>query len=270
VSSFVFPLSYAIWNVQVRWLVRRRLPNADVYTIDATAELDEVAFDQLRDSALSHVSRITMFRLFLPALFPCLNKMLWLDLDLLVLAPLRPLWETQLTRGRGKCGMMARDSPVQEQNVDWFVGTDLPESTYLLFEAGRHAFNAGVLLMDLDYLRRPSRSLQSFVMHVLQNTTGYGINDQTILNLFCRGLHEKLAPKWNAMSNHRGDVDADFMMGQNNATRAAILHFASTPKPWDAHPRGAVLRRQTRPREAHRERFRLFTETYHGALTQLS
>jgi hypothetical protein len=72
-------------------------------------------------SPLKHVSAATMSRLGLPSLFPDLKRVIYLDVDVLVLDSLRPLMEVELT----STGVAARSS--LEPNVinTWLKKTNV-------------------------------------------------------------------------------------------------------------------------------------------------
>jgi lipopolysaccharide biosynthesis glycosyltransferase len=78
------------------------------------------------------------------------------------------------------------------------------------------SFNAGVLLLDLDRMRR-----DDFSRHAIPLVENYAMNDQDALNVYARFNRIELSVDWNAVPN------------QDPTDSAKILHFAGSIKPWD-------------------------------------
>src|SRR5436309_3130665 len=87
------------------------------------------------------MGKVTWYRIFAPNLLPDLDRVLFLDLDIIVLSPLRGLWDTEL--GDHYLGAVTNVlSPIDGKRL---VKAGFDPRTY---------FNAGVMLLDLARMRR--------------------------------------------------------------------------------------------------------------------
>ncbi|KAI0750679.1 glycosyl transferase [Daedaleopsis nitida] len=109
------------------------------------------------------------------------ERVLYLDADVLVCGDLTELWETDLG---GKLLAAATD-------VGWPMGYDGDAELGLV---GVPYFNAGVLLVDLAAIRSRMSDLQQLGRRTEYST----FRDQDALNLLCRGEWHPLSLKWNA------------------------------------------------------------------------
>jgi len=206
----------------VRALMRRNLAAGSiVHTISvegALAQQEGTAETHL----LKHVSRVTMVRLLLPKLLPCVQKTLWIDLDALVVAPLAPLFAIQPA---APCGIAGRQSVV-EHYLGRYQGPDKEVIAPTL--ENLVTFNAGVVIMDLDILRNDS----AYERTVQKIAFDYGNDDQVTLNMWCQGAYTKLDPKWNVFNN-MGGLDTTLELGE---ALWGIVHYAGSLKPWSTPP----------------------------------
>ena len=152
-----------------------------------------------------------------------LHRVLYLDPDVLVLNPLRPLWETPLegclfaaASHTGRTGLMDNINQVR-------LGT---ECRY---------FNSGVLLIDLDEARRQIRP-EAVFRYAEEKGRALLLPDQDILNALygdqTRELDDALwnydARNYNTYLLRSGGVcDMDWVM-----RHTGILHFCGRSKPW--------------------------------------
>lgn len=172
---------------------------------------------------LAHTSVSTLDRLRLPELLPTLPRVLYLDLDLVVLGDLAPLWSLDL-RGYALAAKPST-SPGTRYGVQMIyqaLGALPPEQARArrleLHACGPMcfpAFNAGVLLLDLDRLRRDGA-----VPRLLDFVHRCAMNDQDALNAWVRGDYLRLGTEWNAAPR------------QDPTANARIVHFVGPVKPW--------------------------------------
>ncbi|MFL5845931.1 MAG: glycosyltransferase family 8 protein [Solirubrobacteraceae bacterium] len=182
------------------------------------------------------------YRILLPELLPDVERVLYLDVDTLALEPVAPLWELDLAGH-----LVAAVTNVFET----WRGT---EHTDALGLAQSDYFNSGVLLLNLDEMRRAGavgelrRVAAERAEHLLWP-------DQDVLNLVLGPRRLMLAPRWNAMNSvllfdHAADVlGADAV--REARERPAIRHFEGpgANKPWVRGSRGLPHRADYR---AHR------------------
>ena len=189
---------------------------------------------------LQQVSRVTMARLLLPKLLPCVRKTLWIDVDALAVAPLAPLFAVQPA---APCGVAGRKSIISSYLVVSYVGPDKDSIKHKLRDTV--TFNAGVVVMDLDILRGQP-GYESTVDRIANR---YGNDDQVALNMWCMksGGYTQLDPKWNIFNNmaHRGGQENDPELDKPR-TEWGIVHYAGSWKPWDDGTDGHVGKEEGR------------------------
>ena len=140
----------------------------------------------------SHVSKACMIKLLLPEIFPNLPNLLVLDCDTLTVADLHEL-EGQLQDDTPLAGV--RDAAVILSQ--YFQKQILPmthTSDYV---------NAGVLYMNLEYLRR--NHCISSMMELANRHTNFIYSEQDILNIMFAGKIQILPPRFNVMRKFSSD-----------------------------------------------------------------
>ncbi len=164
------------------------------------------------------------YRLLAPLLLSSnLSRILYLDPDILVINPIRPLWETDMKGNlfaaashQGKTELINGVNQVR-------LGTD---SKY---------YNSGVLLIDLERGRKEIISKQIFE-YVNEHGKGLLLPDQDILNaLYGDRILELDDALWNYDARNystylllsAGVYDIDWVV-----SHTSILHFCGKSKPW--------------------------------------
>ena len=164
------------------------------------------------------------YRVFLPELLSTLDRILYLDGDLLVLDSLRELWATDLS----DCYVAAVTNIFQPDHLHHVENLGLPDpSAY---------FNSGVLLMNLDALRRDDCA-QSLLTYARANAERLRCPDQDVLNVVLGERRLALHPRWNCMTSVLRFPQARAIFGDAvDEARAdpAIRHFEGpgANKPW--------------------------------------
>lgn len=178
--------------------------------------------------------RTAMLRLLLPELIPDISRVLYLDADTMVVEPLDELWNTTLG-----------DSPIAAVNnvVDPALHSRL--SSIGLADP-KSVFNTGVVLIDLEAVRRESAFARAIRFIADGRASGLWWPDQDALNVVFAGRWKRLHPRWNAMNSLWTWPDwAAEVFGEAALHEArenpAILHFEgpSIRKPWhflSSHP----------------------------------
>lgn len=185
-----------------------------------------------KDKGLSHISKATYYRLMISDLLPEVEKVIYLDCDIVVNGSLKELWETDMTN-------YAIAAVLQ-------IGHGF-EAERLGYPMSYGYFNAGVNMLNLKYFREYGVK-EALFQYAEQNADKLLYNDQDILNavLYDKCLH--LLPMWNMTSmaydpnlKHRGDIKNgkvinDFRVEKNNIKQykndPIVLHYVSKPKPW--------------------------------------
>lgn len=164
------------------------------------------------------------YRLLAAHLLPAsVKRILYLDPDVLVINPIRPLWETDL---QGNLFAAAAHTGK----------TDLSKNVNQLRLGTEHDYyNSGVLLMDLERARRVI-CLETVFRYVQQHRKELVLPDQDVLNAL---YSDQILPLedvlWNYDARHYsnylfrsgGQWDMAWVM-----QHTAILHFCGKEKPW--------------------------------------
>lgn len=136
-----------------------------------------------------YYTKATYYRMFIPNLFPQYNKAIYLDSDLLVLGDISELYNIELGT---KLVAAAPDDVIQNSEIF---------STYVERVVGiakhENYFNAGVLLMNLDEMRK--FDFQSKFMYLLETVKYTIVQDEDYLNRICKGRTKILSKIWNRM-----------------------------------------------------------------------
>ena len=193
--------------------------------------LPSVSFIQLDEEMLSgfpvfgHISLATYFRLLLPAALPhAVDKVLYLDSDLIVVDSLRNLWESELDGNS--------ISAVEDHNQEF-------ERNRLGLTEGSLVFNAGVILIDLARWRREN-ILATGLEFARTHPERIKHWDQDVLNSLLEARWLPLDWRYNALPHlwmQSEYADASTSLGrQAEAARAspAVIHLAGSgvAKPW--------------------------------------
>ena len=171
------------------------------------------------------ISIVTFYRCFLSSILPAdIAKVLYLDSDILVLAPLDELWNTSLEN-------IAVAAVADDLKIN------LKHCNRLKYDLSYNYFNAGVLLLNLDYWRKyhiEDKCNEYYLAH--QDQIVY--NDQDLLNGLLYDQKVLVDLKWNVQENayrlpkQEGE---EFSSYQKNAIlHPFILHYSSR-KPWQYH-----------------------------------
>ncbi len=173
---------------------------------------------------------ITYARLLIgDVLPPSVDRVLWLDGDLIVTRDIDELWSLEI--GGGIL------SAVQDMTVP-YAGSDFGIAPYKMLGLPALApyFNAGVMLIDLAAWRRDTIREQALA-YLRTHSHAIALWDQEALNVAVRGRWTAIDPRWNVIASVSGrrffrprHLDDD--QYQRAGADPWILHFAGTWKPW--------------------------------------
>lgn len=179
---------------------------------------------QLPDMLARGITRTMWLRIFLPELLQDEPRVLYLDCDVLALDTLEPLWDTDL--GDAYAGAVSNVWEPWNLGHPQRVGID-----------PREYFNSGVLLLDLEAMRRDAITEQ-IVEYATARATELVWPDQDALNAVLGPGHVHLHPRWNAMNSVLTFDEAVEVFGAERLAEArarpALRHFEgpSVNKPW--------------------------------------
>jgi len=175
--------------------------------------------------ATGFTRKATWYRIFVPDLLPQLDRILFLDADLLAVDSLGPLWETDVSTH-----YLAAVTNV-------FQADHLFRAAELDFSWPQEYFNAGVMLLNLELMRREgcSEALREYGVAHAQDLM---FRDQDALNVVLAGRRLQLHPRWNSMNSFEAFPWSAYVFGVRGVDEArrnpAIRHFEgpSSNKPW--------------------------------------
>jgi UDP-glucose/galactose:(glucosyl)LPS alpha-1,2-glucosyl/galactosyltransferase len=171
-------------------------------------DLERLSRLKTKTQTVTHLTTAAYYRVLLPhILSPDIDRVVYLDSDTIVLADIRALLDVDL--GTAVVG----------------AALDLGSTAMAAKRGLARYVNSGVMLMDLrgwrqgDYVDR----CLDFALH---NPEKISYGDQCAINAVCADAIHVLDPCWNrfVLSQTRSD----------DASGAAILHFITGDKPWQA------------------------------------
>lgn len=169
-----------------------------------------------------HVSICTYYRLLISDLLPSsLRKVIYLDVDVVVLGDIGELWNQELNS--------VAIGAVPEAGFTVADPSGLAMYKELGLRPDAVIFNAGVLLCNLDIWRQMHAGSQ-IVTFIKRYAGQLKYWDQDILNgVFCNSW-VAIDNKWNFLVNHEWQGDITSLV--EDKQRVSIIHFASAFKPW--------------------------------------
>jgi lipopolysaccharide biosynthesis glycosyltransferase len=210
-----------------------RLLSAAGATFDVNLDAPETAHGLPFISPYGTDSTAAYRRIFLDALYPQLERMIYLDADVMVRGDLGALWQTDLG------GL-----PAGAVSDPWWAAK--PERAALFPEG---YFNSGVLLQDLVAWRRGGIAARiAEYVRAWKSGNRIGLSGdaadlteiwgfQTEMNAALSRLWRALPPRWNASLFHAerqlDDEAARSAQLQQARDDPAVLHFMGHEKPWE-------------------------------------
>ncbi len=170
-----------------------------------------------------HVNVSTYYRIAVPRLLSELDKVIYLDADMLVLGDLGELWRWSMD---GK-PLMA----VQDNNCSTLASAKLPGYRELGLPPDSKLLNGGMLVMDLEQWRKEKVTDRIF-SYLNQYASAVRFWDQDGINAVLANRWIVLPYAWNwRVDCGRPDLPTGLDAEQPEA-KAQILHFSSAMKPW--------------------------------------
>ena len=190
--------------------------NFSFYAFDEVDYGDAIAL-------LAHISVSTMDRLFLPELLKDLDKVVYLDIDILIQGDVGYLYDLELgdnvfagkrTKLKSWASMIkpiTRATLQFEPQKAWDVRRRLHDQADLT----ARTFNAGILSLNLKLMRA-----ENFTKEHLYLVEQCRMNDQDVFNIYSKDRVLEINPEWNHVPSQ------DF----NDSPK--IIHWAGPAKPW--------------------------------------
>lgn len=182
----------------------------------------------------------TYYRLFLTEILPStMRKVIYLDGDIIVRQTLKPLWDINLDN--------AAIAAIPDSNsaLDSFYER-------LVYPKKKGYFNAGVLLINLEYWRN-HHLLSVFKDFMVHHADQIVYHDQDVLNYILKDYKIELPITYNLQTGFlwtEKNYDAKYYQEVDKTIHnPAILHFNGAKKPWQKscrHPyRSTFFKYQT-------------------------
>jgi lipopolysaccharide biosynthesis glycosyltransferase len=175
---------------------------------------------------MERIPTLMWYRVLLPELLPELDRILYVDCDTLTRADLAPLWQTNLADHY----IAAADNVLERDFADRAERLGLPP--------GQRYFNSGVLLMNLDRMRREQCST-ALLDYGRSRGDSLVWPDQDALNVVLGARRAPLHPRWNCQNTLFYFPDRSSAVFGADVVRDAVLapaivHFEgpALAKPW--------------------------------------
>lgn len=157
----------------------------------------------------SYISLSTYYRLKLASLLNNIEKVLYLDCDVIVNSDITDLYNTDIT----------------EYYAAGVTDTAMKSSGWVpKLENNNLYFNAGVLLFNLKKIREDNIE-QEFEKYVQKEFENIRVGDQQIINVVCQGKIKQVESAWNVQSSN-------FVNRSDYTNSPKIVHFIGRQKPW--------------------------------------
>lgn len=170
-----------------------------------------------------NTARVTigaLYRLFIPNILKNIEKVIYLDSDVLVNTDIRALWNEDISEF---CAGVVLDDEYMNQ---MYVNTKYYRSAGIDYQA---YFNSGILLINLkninlniDFVKESMRLLSEYEK----------FSDQDVLNTLLKDKVKFIDKKYNFLINLQKSPDEK--LAKQIKTKA-ILHFAGYLKPWNCN-----------------------------------
>ncbi len=169
----------------------------------------------------SAITVSTMDRLFLPELLPDIDKILYLDIDMIVTGDIAELYQMEL----GDALLAAREGLLDFSKIESCDFKHLPIDKLLALRKSASVsinllsctFNAGMLLLSLEKMRQ-----DNFTEQAARFAVTYQMHDQNVLNFYANDNFIKLPKAWNGFAIHE----------KLSINEQKIFHWIGGHKPW--------------------------------------
>ena len=216
-------MMYLLHNGLKNSTVKRLQKIADRYNV--RLKFLEIDLEILKDCPTNekiHYGNIMMYaRLLLSSMLPDLDKVIYLDCDLVVCKDLKSLWETDVN---DVAVAMAPDLLCQDKETLSRLGIN---NNYL---------NSGVIVMNLDYWRKHDVQ-NKLLSYIINKGNELKYNDQDALNAILQDERRQLPVKYNVTPYYfKRNLD-NYPKEMHEEIRDAridpvVFHYLGPVKPW--------------------------------------
>jgi len=176
-----------------------------------------------------YISLNTYYRLVIHKLIPEIDRVIYLDSDIIFCDDITELWSHDL-QGKSLAGSLDEGGVLQSRRLQLGI-----ESSYI---------NAGVLIMDLNKIREKYNDVFiEYMANYFTRKQDIILQDQDILNLTYNNDISLLPLKWNVNSRMfcLNDLEHKYSISEEMEAinDLGIIHFTDRKKPWNilcSHP----------------------------------
>lgn len=189
-----------------------------------------------------YISIETYFRFFIPDMFPEYKKVLYLDADILVLDDISNLFEEDIENyWAGAVQDTVLEVFIADKNIKTRTKPERIYKDYFKEKLGKHSnryFNAGVLLLNLDKIRKDK--MVEKLWNFTAKESPLEFQDQDVLNAVFESDVKYVDYKWNTLKDlnwfarqlHDKKKEKYLL---ETYRRPGIFHYVGSNKPWLVH-----------------------------------
>ncbi|MCM1265056.1 MAG: glycosyltransferase family 8 protein [Candidatus Gastranaerophilales bacterium] len=170
---------------------------------------DKLFEDYKKIKTHKYINIATFYRLKLGSLLPNIDKVLYLDCDVVVNSNIKELYDTDIDN---YYAAGAKDIACQTHNKK-------PE-----LKEGSLYVNAGMLLFNLDKIRNENIE-EKYLEYTQKNFENIFLGDQQIINVVLQGYIKQVDDCWNLQSSN-------FINRSIYMKNPKLIHYIGKQKPW--------------------------------------
>ncbi len=176
-----------------------------------------------RYNNLHHITKVVFYRLFISDLLKDIDKIIYLDCDVIVLSDLKEMFNENI-ENYYLAGI--------EDIGYYYVGKDFGLQTY------ENYINAGILLINLKMWRQENICLK-FIDTLNRNRDMFYFGDQDVINFVCGNKIKLLDLSWNVQKSF---FEISSLLYhplrkyiRNARRKPKIIHYTTDKKPWNTY-----------------------------------
>lgn len=185
---------------------------ADVKTKDITQWFSNIKLE--RSNVCDHISQETFYRFYILEGFLQYEKILYIDVDIIVLGNIKELYETDLKDNILGVGKLP-------DRIKTFIQFSFKNDINVPLE---NYFNAGILLFNIKEC--VNKNILKECFSLLENDIKYDHEDQDILNIVANNRVEFFDTSWNM-------YNTCIVKSPTKEQLPNIIHYAGAQKPWN-------------------------------------
>lgn len=187
-----------------------------------------------------YISLEAYYRIFIPEIFTCYNKLLWLDSDIVIKQDIADLYHIDIKNNWVAMApniwtIYAADNNICPEGISMSFKDYILK--FLKMTDYNHYCNDGIMIMNAKQLRQNQFSAKC--MEALERIKSPNYWDQDLINIVCEEHHYSLPLEWNHVwylqdySFLEGKISQELYDAYDKARYfPKIIHYAGNIKPW--------------------------------------